>query len=335
MIKINNIDKYFYKGTSKQIHVLDDVTLEFPDHGLVTILGKSGSGKTTLLNIIGGLDKAKGKINYDGFNIDKYSMSKMDAFRNKNIGYVFQNYMLINEATVYDNIDIALEIYGIENRKDREKRILAALDAVGMLNLRRRKAIALSGGQRQRVGIARAIAKAPNIIICDEPTGNLDSENTHEIMKILNDLSQTRLIILVTHNAPVAVEYSSRIINIADGKIIDDSSNKAIIVHLDNTLNTVNVHGISAKEVDEGNLHAQIISDSDKKINLKYIESNGKKYLFIDSDIEVNPKIDIVDKTPEIEKEESASLIKLDEALVGQTELKSISRKTDYQGFFC
>ena len=188
MIKIEHLNKYYNKGKSNEIHVINDTNLELPNIGLITFLGESGSGKTTLLNVIGGLDKATGTIEFDDIKFDKYQMNKIDKYRNEHIGYVFQNYNLINDISVYDNLKIALEAIDIIDKQEVDKRIEYALKAVGLYKYKKKQADNLSGGQMQRVSIARALIKNSKIIIADEPTGNLDSENTIEIKdgKIIN-----------------------------------------------------------------------------------------------------------------------------------------------------
>lgn len=223
MIKLENINKYYFKGERHQIHVVNNVTLEFPNAGFVTILGVSGSGKTTLLNIIGGLDKFdSGSITYDDKVFNKYDMDEIDALRNEKMGYIFQNYLLINNFTVYDNLKVALEAMDVLDAQEQNKRIEHALKSVGLFKYRKKKVKNLSGGQMQRVSIARCIVKDSEVIIADEPTGNIDSENTIQIMNILKKLSETKLVILVTHEMNIARYYSDRIIQIKDGKIISD-----------------------------------------------------------------------------------------------------------------
>lgn len=228
MIKISNLNKYYNKGKSNEIHVLNDISLELPNTSLITVFGKSGSGKSTLLNVIGGLDKATGTINYnDELIVEKYSPNKIDPYRNNNIGYIFQNYHLIPELSVYENLVYALELIGVTEEQEVSKRIDEALNLVGMKTYKKRNALALSGGQQQRVAIARALIKGAKILIADEPTGNLDSENTIEVMNILKSISKTKLVLLVTHNQEIANDYADRIINIKDGQIVDDQENKA------------------------------------------------------------------------------------------------------------
>ena len=182
MIKLKGVNKYFNKGKKNQIHVINDTTLELGSKGLVALLGPSGSGKTTMLNAIGGLDKVNsGDIFVDGVKITSKSASKIDEIRNLNIGYIFQDYKLIDNMTVYENVAMVLRMIGIKDEEEIKKRINYILETLGIYRYRNRMADMLSGGERQRVGIARAIAKNPKIIIADEPTGNLDSANSIEI----------------------------------------------------------------------------------------------------------------------------------------------------------
>ena len=226
MIKLENVNKFFYKHKKNQIHVINNTSLILEDKGMVALLGPSGCGKTTLLNVIGGLDKIdSGKIYINGERISKRSISKVDKIRNVNIGYIFQDYYLVNNMTVYDNVALVLKINGIKDKDEISKRVNYVLEKVGMYRYRNRYANMLSGGERQRVGIARAIVKDPSIIIADEPTGNLDSKNTIEIMNIIKAISKDRLVILVTHETELADFYADRIIKIEDGKIIEDISN--------------------------------------------------------------------------------------------------------------
>ena len=228
MIKTNNLNKYYNKNKSNEIHVIDNTSLQLPDTGLVTLLGNSGSGKTTLLNVLGGLDKAKGTISYGSEVFTKYKPRLLDKFRSKNIGYIFQNYYLLPDLSIYDNLKLALEIIGITDPEEVKKRIEYSLKAVGLFKYRKKRADSISGGQMQRVSIARALVKTCKIIIADEPTGNLDSNNSIEIMNILKKISETALVILVTHDRNLANFYSDQIIELKDGKILDISTPKKL-----------------------------------------------------------------------------------------------------------
>lgn len=227
MVTLQNVDKYFYRRKSNQIHVINNTSLELGDTGMTALLGPSGCGKTTLLNVIGGLDKAdKGKIFINGQRITGRTAGAVDRIRNLNIGYIFQNYNLINTMTVFDNVAMVLKMVGIKDEKEIREKVEYALELVGMYRYRKRYADMLSGGERQRVGIARAIVKNPAIIIADEPTGNLDSANTLEVMNIIKSISREKLVILVTHEENLANFYADRIIRLRDGQVISDEINK-------------------------------------------------------------------------------------------------------------
>ena len=172
MIKINNVNKYFNRHKKNQIHVINDTSLVLEDSGLVALLGPSGSGKTTLLNAIGGLDKiSSGSIYINGDKITSRSVRKNDRLRSLQIGYIFQNFNLLNNVSVYDNVAMVLKMNGIKDKKEIKKRVDFVLESVGMYRYRNRYANMLSGGERQRVALARALVKNPKIIIADEPTG--------------------------------------------------------------------------------------------------------------------------------------------------------------------
>ncbi len=219
MITLTNVNKYFNRHKKNEIHIINNTSLEFEDTGLVALLGISGSGKTTLLNAIGGLDRVnKGKIYINGKKITQRTAHTVDKIRNLNIGYIFQDYKLIDNLTVFENVAIALKMIGLKDKEETKKRVYYVLERVGMYRYRNRPAKMLSGGERQRVAIARAIVKNPNIVIADEPTGNLDSKNSLEIMNIIKAISKERLVILVTHETELAKFYASRVIEVQDRK---------------------------------------------------------------------------------------------------------------------
>ena len=221
MIFANNLRKNY--GT---LEVINDTTLKLPKKGMVAFLGESGSGKTTLVNVLGGLDSYKsGSISYDDTKFLKYQMDKVDIYRRNHFGYIFQNYNILEDKTVSENLLLALHIIGIYDETECEKRIKNALEAVGLYKFRKKLAGALSGGQMQRVSIARALVKHNDVIIADEPTGNLDSDSTRQITRILKKLSINSLIILVTHDISLANTYADYIYHIKDGKISDYKEN--------------------------------------------------------------------------------------------------------------
>ena len=214
MIELKHINKTY----DKKVSVLNDINLTLPDVGLISIVGESGSGKTTLLHILGGLDKYDGEVFYNGV---KYNSHQLDIYRQDGIGIIFQNYLLFENLTVYDNLAICLKIIGITDKEEVDKRITYVLNQVGMFKMRKKLAKNLSGGQQQRISIARALIKETKVLLADEPTGNLDRKNTIEIMNILKKISKTTLVVLVTHNKEMANLYSDSIVGIVDGKISD------------------------------------------------------------------------------------------------------------------
>lgn len=281
MIRVEKINKYFNRHKKNEIHVINNTTLTFEKTGLVALLGPSGSGKTTLLNVIGGLDKVKnGKIYVNDQKITSKFSYKVDKIRNLNIGYIFQDYKLIDNLSVYENVALALKIIGIKDKKEIDKRVTYVLEKVGMYRYRKRPAGMLSGGERQRVGIARAIVKNPNIIIADEPTGNLDSKNSVEIMNIIKSISKDRLVILVTHEINLANFYASRIIELSDGAVIKDYEN----IH-NNKLeyaidNCFYLKDFKVQEnLAEGNNKINIYSDTKENIELDIVIKNNNIYI--------------------------------------------------------
>ncbi len=223
MLKLKNISKVYYSKGFKQT-ALNDITVAFRKSEFVSILGPSGSGKSTLLNIIGGLDKyTQGNLYIEGVSTRKYSDCDWDNYRSKKVGFIFQNYDLINYQTVLENVLLALNISG--KSKIKAKTLAKkALKDVGLEQMIKKKPQQLSGGQMQRVAIARALSKNPDIILCDEPTGALDSQTSLQIMEILKNISKEKLVIMVTHNINLANKYSDRIITIKDGAITYDTN---------------------------------------------------------------------------------------------------------------
>lgn len=226
MITLNHVTKSYIGGDKKPFFAINDIQLTLPDKGLVVLLGASGSGKTTLLNVMGGLDTPdQGTISYDGTIISKKDDRIWDRLRTEDVSYIFQNYELITHETVGMNVSLPLRMLGIEQEEDIKAKVAHALHALGMDHFENRKASDLSGGQQQRVAIARAIVKNPKVVFADEPTGNLDSVNTVEIIKVIKAISQERLVVLVTHETEIASYYGDRIITLKDGKVIGDVLN--------------------------------------------------------------------------------------------------------------
>ena len=222
MLQLRNIRKSYTTGTFTQV-ALDDVSISFRDNEFVAILGPSGSGKTTMLNIIGGLDHYDtGDLIIDGVSTKEYKDRNWDTFRNNRIGFVFQSYNLIPHQTILANVELALTLSGV-SRAERRTRAIEALGKVGLADHIDKKPSQLSGGQMQRVAIARALINDPEILLADEPTGALDSKTSVQIMDLLTEIANDRLVIMVTHNPELAEQYATRIVKVADGTIRGDS----------------------------------------------------------------------------------------------------------------
>ncbi len=299
MIKLNKINKFYNKNKLNEIHVIDNTSIEFPEVGLVAITGPSGCGKTTLLNIIGGLDNFEsGEIQFEENVISHYHPYVWDKIRNKYVGYIFQNYNLIIDKTVYENVEIALNMSGLYDKNEINERINYVLKTVGMYNYRRRNVQALSGGQQQRVAIARAIAKNPKVVLADEPTGNLDANNTFEIMSIIKKISQTCLVILVSHEKELVDFYADRVIELSDGKIINDYEHAG-----NRSLRHIDERDIYLKDLIkddslvEHNIERYYDEEKDNSLSMQiielrdsiYIKAKGtKKIKYLTPDTEIN-----------------------------------------------
>lgn len=222
MIQVNGLKKEYKTGNFVQ-KALDGVSINFGDNEFAAILGPSGSGKTTLLNILGGLDTAdSGEIIINGISTKDYKSADWDTYRNHSIGFVFQSYNLIPHQTVRANVELAMTLTGVDS-EERRIRALNALEKVGLKGHENKKPNQLSGGQMQRVAIARAIVNNPDIVLADEPTGALDTDTGVQVMNILKEISEDRLVIMVTHNPALGKKYANRIITLKDGKILEDS----------------------------------------------------------------------------------------------------------------
>ena len=217
MIEIKNLTKVYKVKRRNDVVALNDVTFDLPDKGMVFIVGKSGSGKSTLLNIIGGLDSAtKGEIIADGNSILKMSKAKLTKYRSSYVGFIFQDYHILENFTVRQNIELAMDI---ANKND-ENKINEILQVVDLTIYADRYPSELSGGQKQRVSIARALVKDAQVILCDEPTGNLDKKTSNQVLDMLKKISQEKLVVVVSHNMVDANTYADRIIELYDGTIV-------------------------------------------------------------------------------------------------------------------
>lgn len=222
MLELRKITKIYATDDFKQT-ALDNVSITFKKNEFVSILGPSGSGKTTLLNIIGGLDEyTDGDLIINNVSTKKYKDTDWDSYRNHSIGFVFQSYNLIPHQSILQNVELALTLSGV-NKQERRKRAKEALAKVGLADHMNKRPNQMSGGQMQRVAIARALVNNPDIVLADEPTGALDSKTSEQIMELLKEVAEDRLVIMVTHNAEIAKKYSTRIIELKDGQIINDT----------------------------------------------------------------------------------------------------------------
>lgn len=223
MLEIRNITKD-YKTGSDVVHALRGISISFRESELVSVLGQSGCGKTTLLNIIGGLDQyTTGDLIINGKSTKKFKSRDWDTYRNHSVGFIFQSYNLIPHQSVLSNVELALTLSGV-SKAERRQRAKEALEKVGLGDQLNKRPNQMSGGQMQRVAIARALVNDPDILLADEPTGALDSETSVQIMELIKEIANDRLVIMVTHNPELAEKYSTRIVKLLDGRITDDSA---------------------------------------------------------------------------------------------------------------
>lgn len=238
MLQLKHLMKTYRVGDTVT-HALNNISINFRDHEFVAILGPSGSGKTTMLNVIGGLDQYdSGDIIINGKSTKNFSPTDWDAYRNNTVGFIFQNYNLISHLSIIENVELGMTLSGVDN-KERHQKAISALKRVGLGEHLQKNPNQLSGGQMQRVAIARAIANDPDILLCDEPTGALDTKTSIEIMKLIKELSKDKLVIMVTHNPELAEEYASRIVHFQDGKILSDSNPFTSKKNIKDTFNLV------------------------------------------------------------------------------------------------
>ena len=223
MLELKNIVKTYLSGDN-EVKALNGVSLKFRENEFVSILGASGCGKTTMLNIIGGLDRyTSGDLIINGKSTKEFKDSDWDTYRNHSIGFVFQSYNLIPHQTVLSNVELALTLSGV-SKTERRARATEALTKVGLGDQLNKRPNQMSGGQMQRVAIARALVNNPDILLADEPTGALDTQTSVQIMELLKEVARDRLVIMVTHNPELAEEYSTRIVRLRDGEVMDDTA---------------------------------------------------------------------------------------------------------------
>ena len=300
MIKLENVNKYFNRLKKNEIHVIDNTSLEIDGPGLIAILGPSGCGKTTLLNAIGGLDSVStGKIFVNNQRLTGRTAWSRDKIRNLNIGYIFQNYNLVDEMSVFDNVALVLKMQGVKNKDEIKEKVYYALEMVGMYRYRNRYADMLSGGERQRVGIARAIVKNPAIVIADEPTGNLDSRNTLEVMNIIKTISKTKLVIMVTHEEKLANFYASRIIRLTDGAVVSDDVNtneSNLDYRIDDKIYLGEIQNHSSFDMQGSKIN--VYQDDEQAAEMDIVIKNGNIYIKVNDN---NLRTEIVDEHSSVE----------------------------------
>lgn len=284
MLSVRNLRKVYTSKKAEEVVALNNVSIEFPETGFVFLLGKSGSGKSTLLNAIGGLDKFDGgEIIIKGKSSKDFSQADFDSYRNTFIGFIFQEYNILENFTVAKNLALALELQG---KKADKAEVMKLLEQVEMQDYANRKPNELSGGQKQRVAIARALIKNPEIIMADEPTGALDSNTGKQVMDTLKELSKTKLIIVVSHDREFAEYYGDRIIELKDGKILHDTTRKEIVA--EETKSGIKIIDDDIVYIKKG----QEISDAELKQIGKIIVDKAKdNEAFISFNKEANAKV--------------------------------------------
>lgn len=289
-IKIENIKKTFNPRSRNRNQVLKGVSFDLPDNGLVAIFGKSGSGKTTLLNILGGLEKQDGgRIIIDGENV----AGKVDKIRNAKIGFIFQNYYLERGYTISEIMRNAMLIAGFKDEAEIKRRSEEVLKIVDMERYKNKQGDALSGGQKQRVAIARALIKGADIILADEPTGNLDAQNTIKVMEILKEISKTRLVVLVTHEITLIKNYADSYIQIVDGQLVEDAS-LGEVINYETEVNNIFVDENKARGYKAESLDIELFGDPiTEKDKIQIVNDKGELY------IKAGKNVTVLDNTSE------------------------------------
>ncbi len=308
MIRLSRLDKYYNKGRQNQVHAVDNIDMTLPNSGMIAFFGKSGCGKTTLLNMIGGLDTASsGEVLIDGKRI----YPDADTARNLNIGYIFQNYNLSERMNVFDNVAASLRLCGVTDEQEIEKRVLAALECVDMAKFRKRMPNALSGGQQQRVAIARAIVKNPPLILADEPTGNLDEQNTVMVMDLLKAISRERLVLLVTHEAHLVDNYCDKVIGISDGRVSEERENYVTDGYTGKKTNEVYLGDMNREELSDGEISFEYYGEhGNKPARIRVISAGGALYISADEGV----KLKLADNSSELVVHEGKYVEKKKEA---------------------
>ena len=333
MLRIKNLDKNYGRIRQNAVHAVNNISLELPDRGMVAIFGKSGCGKTTLLNIVGGLDKAdSGSVELDG---ERITPDASDA-RNINIGYIFQNYNLQNNKTVYENVAASLYLCGVSDADEIDRRVMAALSSVEMEKYKNRTPDALSGGQQQRVAIARAIVKNPHLILADEPTGNLDEQNTLMVMDLLRSIAKEHLVLLVTHEESLVDLYCDRVIEIVDGYVVSQRENSEASGYTGKSKNDVYLGDMKSSEVMGEGMRLKFYGDeAQQPQSITVISHKGTLYI----KAETNQKLKFIDSSAEIkihpgkyEEAEKREPKELDKSLKSPMQYGKTGRMYDVKG---
>lgn len=277
-IRIHELNKYYNKGTKREVHAINNTSLTLPDKGLVCILGESGSGKTTLMHAIGAQDTfASGMVEIAGKKLTGRMNKNAEQVRNEEYGFVFQNYYLLSDETVYENLKLALCLYEL-SKEQQDERINYVLEAVDMIRYKKRKVSALSGGQRQRVAIARALVRTPRVIFADEPVGNLDENNTMLVMGILKKVSRNTLIVLTTHEKRLARFFADRIIQVYDGKVVSNEENIPLDSYQLSDDNNIYLGEYQKHNVLSDEVAIEAYGSFDEPLTMQIVECGGKYY---------------------------------------------------------
>ena len=302
MLSIKNLTKIYKTKGGEDTKALDNVTLDFPETGMIFLLGKSGSGKSTLLNLIGGLDfPTSGEIILKGRSSKDFSQSDFDSYRNTYIGFIFQEYNILNEFNVEQNIALAIELQGKKVTKEAVDSLLEQVDLTGY---GKRKPNTLSGGQKQRIAIARALIKEPNIIMADEPTGALDSKTGEQVFETLKKLSKDKLVIVVSHDKDFAKRFGDRIIELKDGQVIKDRTKHMVeATALSDNVSIINENAIKINDAkkltkadfeklydaikkSEGNIFISSGENAEKSMKASRISEDGRSDIFKDTELQ-------------------------------------------------
>ena len=293
MIELDRLHKIYNRKSANRVHAVNDVTMRLPDRGMVALFGRSGCGKTTLLNCIGGLDRAtEGAVTLDGERITP----EANEARNRHVGYIFQNYNLSKTLAVFENVAVSLRLCGVDDEKEIARRVMAALTSVDMEKYRNRLPDALSGGQQQRVAIARAIVKNPKLILADEPTGNLDEQNTVLVMDLLKEISRDHLVLLVTHEADLVDLYCDRVIEMSDGCVTSERENAETVGFSGRSANEIYLGDLQAEREELAGLSFEYFGAPEEKPGkIRLIASGGTLYIKADTAL----KVKLLDHTAE------------------------------------